>query len=121
VVSTWSALQVLGWRDRHAAWLPDPAFRAYEHAWHHWRDFPVANVGRVTTSFPRELTTLARSLLNRLLAEELPGADELRVQAEAVRVKGYGNDLSSSLLLEVVDDHAPQASVVHTVPVEARA
>jgi hypothetical protein len=80
----------------------------------------VANVGYVTPSFPRELTELERSLLDRLLAEEFPGANELRVQAQAVRVKGYGDDVPSILLLEVVDDHAPRASVVHTVPVETR-
>jgi len=54
----------------------------------------------VTQFFPRELTTLERSLLHRLLAEEFPGAIELRVQAEAVRVKGYGGGLPSILLLE---------------------
>lgn len=80
----------------------------------------IANVGYVIHSFPRELTESERSVLDLLLAEEFPGARELRVQAQAVRMKGYGDDVPSILLLEVVDDHAPRASVVHAVPVETR-
>ena len=71
-------------------------------------------------AFPRPLSDRERSLLELLLAENFPGADELRAQARAVRAKGLWEDRASILLLEVTDPNAPRANVVHTVPVETK-
>jgi hypothetical protein len=69
---------------------------------------------------PRPLSDHERLLLEPLLAEEFPGADGLRAQARAVRVKGLWEGRPSVVLLEVTNRDAPRADVVHTVPVEAR-
>lgn len=71
-------------------------------------------------AFPRPLSDRERSLLELLLAENFPGADELRAQARAVRAKGLWEDRASILLLEVTDPNAPRANVVHTVPEETK-
>ena len=69
--------------------------------------------------FPRPLSARERSLLDFLLAEDFPGAEALRTQAQTVRVKGLGEGLPSIVLLEVAYGSAPRANVRHTVPVEA--
>ena len=71
-------------------------------------------------TFPRPLSDHERSLLEFLLAEDFPGADELRAQARAVRVKGLWERRPSVVLLDVTNRDAPRANVVHTLPVEAR-
>ena len=69
--------------------------------------------------FPRPVSARERSLLDFLLAEDFPGAEALRTQAQTVRVKGLGEGLPSIVLSEVADGSAPRANVRHTVPVEA--
>jgi hypothetical protein len=74
----------------------------------------------VEALFPRPLSARERSLLDFLLAEDFPGAEALRMQAQTVRVKGLWEGLPSVVLLEVADGSAPRANVLHTVPVEAK-
>ena len=71
-------------------------------------------------AFPRTLLDAERALVDFLLAEEFPGVRELRVQALGLEVRGLWRDLPTVVLLSVMDEDAPSAEVVHTVPVEAR-
>jgi hypothetical protein len=74
----------------------------------------------MSSSFPRSLSSREQALLDPLLAQEFSGVEELRVQARSLRVKGIHNDLSTIVLLKVVDSEAPRAAVAHPVPVETK-
>jgi hypothetical protein len=74
----------------------------------------------MTESFPRPLLPAERELLNFFLRHDFPGVDELRKQAESVRVRGLGADSPSIVFFEVTDPDAPLADTVYTVPIDAR-
>ena len=66
----------------------------------------------------RPLLPRERALLDLLLAEDFPGAPELRLQAASVRGRLSNND-PTMVELQVVDPNAPRAEVITRVPVEA--
>jgi hypothetical protein len=66
----------------------------------------------------RPLSPREQALLDLLLAENFPGAKELRVQAQSVRGRLW-NGLASLVELDVSEPRAPRANVTERVPVEA--
>ncbi len=66
----------------------------------------------------RPLLPRERALLDLLLAEDFPGAPQLRRQSASVRGRLW-NDDPTFVELHVADSDAPRATVVARVPVEA--
>ncbi len=71
------------------------------------------------SELPRALTTLERAVLNLLLSEAFPGRDELRQQAEDVKVKGRCSCGCDTVDLLVEEKSRQPAPVSNRVPVEA--
>ena len=71
------------------------------------------------SEFPRALTPLERAVLNVLLSQPFPGRDELRRQAEDVRVKSRCACGCDTVDLLVEERSSQPAPVVNRVPVEA--
>lgn len=67
----------------------------------------------------RPLEPRERALVDPLIAEDFPGATELRVEANAVLCRLYNVD-PTLLELRVADPVAPRALVITRVPVEAK-
>ena len=66
----------------------------------------------------RPLLPRERALLDLLLAEDFPGAPELRLQAASARGRRPDDD-PTLVGLQVVDPNVPRAEVITRVPVEA--
>lgn len=72
------------------------------------------------SSLPRPLSDRESAVLDLLLSQDFAGVAALRTQRESVRAMGLWQDLGGIVVLEVCDEDAPKAAVVHTVPVETR-
>ena len=81
---------------------------------------PRVRSAQVGALFRRPLSDRERSLLDLLLGEEFPGADELRGRARTVRVKGLWKGLPSIVLLEVEDATAPRQPLSIPFPSKQR-
>ena len=71
------------------------------------------------SEFPRALTPLEKAVLNFLLSEPFPGRDELRRQAEEVKVKSRCQCGCGTADLSVEAKSSQPAPVSNRVPVEA--
>jgi hypothetical protein len=71
------------------------------------------------SEFPRALTPHERAVLNLLLSELFPGRDELRQQAEDVKVRGRRACGCDTVDLWVEEKSTQPAPVLNRVPCEA--